>query len=84
MDEALKEIWKTKFEKAMKNEYDIVIPANEKEIELLKIKIDKCLEIGNIEGFKKLSKELKGIESFLSLKSKMEGLKWQKENLNVL
>lgn len=70
MDEALKEIWKTRFEKAKEREFDIVILANEKEIELLEIKIDKCLEIGNIEGFEKFSKELKNIEAFLSLKSR--------------
>lgn len=68
MGEALKEIWKAKFKKAMESEHNIVAPATEKEIELLKFKIDMCLEKGDTEGFEKFSKELKSIESFLSLK----------------
>lgn len=69
MGEALKEIWKTRFKKAKDREFDIKDIDLEKEIELLKLKIDMCLDIANIEGFKKFSKQLKSIEAFISLKN---------------
>lgn len=75
MDEALKEVWRARFKKAKEGEFNIILPATEKEIELLKLKIDMCLEKSDIDGFKNLSKQLKSIESFLRFKNEMEGLK---------
>lgn len=70
MEEALKEIWRAKLQKAREREFDTSSVDIEKEIDLLKQKIDMSLDIGNIEEFKKLSKKLKSLESFLVLKSK--------------
>jgi len=69
MDEALKEIWKARFQKARDREFDTSLINTEKEVELLKLKIDMCLDAGNIEGFEEFSKELKATEFFLSLKN---------------
>lgn len=69
MDEALKEIWKTRFEKAKVREFDISSTDLEKEMELIKLKLDLCLDLGDIEKFEKFSKQLKSIEFFMSLKN---------------
>lgn len=69
MDEALKEVWRARFKKAKEGEFNIILPATDEEVELLKLKIDMCLEKGDVKDFEKLSKELKNIESFLSLKN---------------
>lgn len=69
MNEVLKEIWTAKFKKAKEREFDISSVDIEKEIDLLKLKIDMSLDIGNIEEFKKLSGRLKSLKSFLILKA---------------
>jgi uncharacterized protein YpiB (UPF0302 family) len=69
MDEALKEIWRAKFQKARDREFQGSPTDLEKEIELLKMKIDMCLDTGNEEEFEKLSKQLKSIEFFIYLKN---------------
>lgn len=72
LPEALKEIWKSKFQRAKDSEFDMNIKA-ETEIELLRMKIDMCLDKNDKESFEKLSKKLKSIEFFLSLKSNQVG-----------
>lgn len=67
--EALEEIWKSKFKRARKSEFDINVKADI-EAELLRMKIDMCLDKSDKEGFERFSKQLKSIEFFLSLKSR--------------
>lgn len=69
MGEALQEIWRAKFQKAKDREFDTSSTDLEKEIELLKLKIDLCLDLVDIEKFEKFSKQLKSIEFFLNLKN---------------
>lgn len=69
MDEALQEIWRARFQKAKDREFDTSSTDLEKEMELLKLKLDLCLDLGDIEKFEKFSKQLKSIEFFISFKN---------------
>lgn len=65
--EVLEEVWKSKFKRAKKSEFDINVKADI-EAELLRMKIDTALDQNDKESFESLSKKLKSIEHFLSLK----------------
>lgn len=67
--EVLEEVWKSKFKRAKKSEFDINVKADI-EAELLRMKIDMCLDKSDKEGFERFSKQLQSIEFFLSLKGK--------------
>lgn len=69
MDEALKEVWKSKFKKAKEKEFNVQATNLEQEIELLKFKIDEYLDKRDMKMVKNLSEKLKSIESFLALKA---------------
>lgn len=69
MGEALEEIWGARFQKAKDKEFDTSSTDLEKEMGLLKLKIDLCLDIGDIKKFKKVSKQLKSIEFFMRVKN---------------
>lgn len=66
MNEALKEVWQSKFKKAREKEFDVK-DIKEDEVNLLKLKIDRCLDLGDEEGFKKFSMKLRSTEHFLAL-----------------
>lgn len=69
LEEALKEIWKSKFKRAKDSEFNIENVKAETEAELLKMKIDIALDKNDKESFERLSKKLESIKFFLSFKS---------------
>lgn len=68
LPEALKEIWKSKFQRAKDSEFNIENVKAETEVGLLKMKIDIALDQNDKESFERLSNKLKSIEHFLSFK----------------